>query len=252
MGKIKNNAKNWDILWEKEDNIPIIHKKLIAAIIKTAEIRNKKILEVGAGLGGDLIYLSKLGGNCTAVDISETSLRKINKLAKRNGTQIKTIKCDAKKLIFDEKSFDIIFHQGLLEHFKNPMPLLKEQERLLKKGGILLIDVPQKYNAYTVYKRWKRCKKKWQIPWEREYTKRQLYKIIKDTKLSPRLIYYRDIFPPGIKKMMAGEIPERLQPKKIFGYKVPQKIILWLGKVIKKNRNCPFFYQCIGIVAQKE
>ncbi|MBP8591275.1 methyltransferase domain-containing protein [Candidatus Shapirobacteria bacterium] len=252
MGKIKNNAANWDVLWKKENNTPIIHKELIEAILKTVRVENKKILEIGAGLGGDLVYLAKLGGNCTAVDISETSLKRIKQLAKKNDVQITTIKCDARKLIFKEKSFDIIFHQGFLEHFKDPMPLLKEQKRLLKGGGILLIDVPQKYNFYTAYKHWKKFKKEWQIPWETEYTQKQLYEMIKDIKLNPKLIYCRSIFPPGVKKMIAGKPPKRLQSKKMFNYEISQKIIPYIGKIIRKNKNCPLFYQCIGIVAQKE
>ncbi len=252
MKKIKNNAKNWAILWNKKDSLPIVHKKLIKAITKTTTIKNKKILEIGAGLGGDLIYLSKIGGICTAVDISEVSLKKIKQLAKRNNVKIKTIKCDANKLIFGKETFDVIFHQGFLEHFKNPTLLLKEQERILKKGGILLVDVPQRYNSYTVYKRWKRFKKEWEIPWEKEYTKKQLYEMIKNIGLTPKLIYYRNIFPPGIKKIMKGKIPKRLQSKKIFNNRISHKIIFHLGKIIKRNERCPLFYQCIGIVAQKK
>lgn len=252
MKKIKNTAKNWSIIWDKKNNRSIVHKKLIEAISKTTEIKNKKILEIGAGLGGDLVYLAKLGGICTAIDISETSLKKIKQLAKKNNVQIKTVKCDAKKLTFGEETFDIIFHQGFLEHFKNPALLVKEQKRLLKKGGILLIDVPQRYNAYTIYKLWKRIKKEWQIPWETEYTKKHLLKMLEDVELRPKLIYYRSIFPPGIKKIMKGEIPKRFQSKKIVNNRLSRKIILYFGKIIKKNKHRPFFYQCIGVVAQKK
>jgi len=252
MKDIKNTAKNWATIWNKKNNLPIVHKELIEAISKTTETKNKKVLEIGAGLGGDLVYLAKLGGICTAIDISKTSLKKIKQLAKKNNVQIKTVKCDAKKLTFGEETFDIIFHQGFLEHFKNPILLIKEQKRVLKKGGILLIDVPQRHNAYTIYKLWKRIKKEWQIPWETEYTKKYLLKMLEDAELKPKLIYYRSIFPPGIKKIMKGEVPKRLQSKKIVNNRLSRKIILYFGKIIKKNKHRPFFYQCIGVVAQKK
>jgi len=130
--------------------------------------------------------------------------------------------------------------------------LLEEQERVLKRGGVLLIDVPQRYNAYTIYKRWKNFKREWKIPWETEYTKKQLYKMIKNIKLTPKLIYYRDIFPPGIKSIMLGKAPKKVRSKKIFSYRISHSLISYFGKIIKKNKNCPFFYQCIGVVAQKE
>ena len=70
--------------------------------------------------------------------------------------------------------------------------------------------------------------------------------------LTPKLIYYRNIFPPGIKRIMKGEIPKRLQSKKIFNNKLSYRIIFYLGKFIKRNKYCPLFYQCIVVVAQKK
>jgi len=248
---IKNSAKNWTTLWNKKNNAPIVHKKLIETITKTIKVKNKKILEVGSGLGGDLVHLAKMGGICTAIDISKISLRKIKQLAQKNGVHIETVRCNAKKLIFNKETFDIVFHQGFLEHFKDPIPLLEEQKRVLKKGGFLFVDVPQRYNTYTIYKQWKLLKKQWLIPWETEFTKRQLLKIMKDIKLTPKLIYYRNIFPPGIKKIIKGEIPKRLQSKKVFNCEFFRKTIRYVGKIVKKIQYKSFFYQCIGIVAQK-
>ncbi len=50
---------------------------------------------------------------------------------------------DAKALNFKENTFDIVFSRGLIEHFKDPMTILKEAKRILKPGGLMITTIPQ-------------------------------------------------------------------------------------------------------------
>jgi len=59
---------------------------------------------------------------------------------------------DACRMPFREGAFDLVFHQGLMEHFRDPAPLLRENARVLKRGGHLLVDVPQRFHVYTLAK----------------------------------------------------------------------------------------------------
>jgi SAM-dependent methyltransferase len=77
---------------------------------------------------------------------------------------------DAFSLPFMDETFDLVFHQGLLEHFHNPDDMIKEHKRVLKKGGYLLVDVPQKYHYYTVVKHILIFFGKWFAGWETEYS----------------------------------------------------------------------------------
>jgi len=247
----RSNLDKWENLWQGKKNKPVVHQKLTETILKTMDVKDKKILEIGSGLGGDIAYLAEKGANCTAVDISQTSLKRITKLAKTKSITVKTTFCDAKDLIFKDESFDIVFHQGFLEHFKNPILLLEEQKRVLKKRGYILIDVPQKYNLYTLYKRWKKIKKQWDIPWETEFTKKELVNIIEKSGFIPQKIYYRTIFPPGIKKIIEGKFPTRIKRLAFINKGLLRKFLQFVGLKIEQSRLKSLYYQNIGIVAQK-
>lgn len=54
------------------------------------------------------------------------------------------IRGDARKLPVDSESLDFVFSSHLLEDFADWNPILKEWTRVLKKGGRLIILVPDK------------------------------------------------------------------------------------------------------------
>lgn len=45
---------------------------------------------------------------------------------------------------FKDETFDIVFCDNVFEHVENPIPLLKEVNRVLKKGGILIAKTPNR------------------------------------------------------------------------------------------------------------
>ena len=77
---------------------------------------------------------------------------------------------DVRKTGLLAESFDVIFSQGLLEHFPDPQPVLTEMNRLLKPGGFIIIDVPQTFNPYTLIKLRHRWLGDWPWGWETQYT----------------------------------------------------------------------------------
>ncbi len=80
---------------------------------------------------------------------------------------------DAAALSFPDETFDVVFSQGLLEHFRDPLPLLREQVRVLKPTGSLIVDVPQKYaglGLYSIRKHLKIRRGTWPWGWETEYS----------------------------------------------------------------------------------
>jgi hypothetical protein len=63
------------------------------------------------------------------------------------------------------------------------MPLIKENARLLKKGGFCLCDVPQTFHLYTVIKHILIAFDKWFAGWETEFTMPQLKGLMKKAGL---------------------------------------------------------------------
>lgn len=103
------------------------------------EIKNKKILVLGAGTARDIRFLIKIN-EIHAIDISTASINYLNKI------RIKAIKGDLdKKLQFKDNFFDLVIAKDILEHLENPLTLSKEIGRVLKPSGYAVIDVPNHF-----------------------------------------------------------------------------------------------------------
>jgi len=55
---------------------------------------------------------------------------------------------DGRRLPFNDESFDSVFSSEVLEHIFNPDEILPELNRVMKKGGLLLITVPFSWNEH--------------------------------------------------------------------------------------------------------
>ncbi|HPI67366.1 MAG TPA: methyltransferase domain-containing protein [bacterium] len=105
------------------------------------DVKNKKILDVGAGTGRLAIRLAEKGVDVTALDISPEILKILSKKNKK----IKTITADAKALPFPDNSFDVIVAAFLIVHLKELKYFFAESYRVLKPGGLLaLTNINQK------------------------------------------------------------------------------------------------------------
>lgn len=176
----ESNQTHWQKYWQSEDHQPqVIHQELLENLEQTTSVFGKKILEVGAGMGGDSLYLSKKGAQVTVLDFSSEALEKIRQSAQKESLRLETILADAQKIPFPEGAFDIVFHQGFLEHFTKPHAYLLEQKRVLKKGGLLVVDVPQRFTTYTLKKHLKMWLGKWFAGWETEYSVARLENLLK-------------------------------------------------------------------------
>ncbi|MFC1646659.1 class I SAM-dependent methyltransferase [Patescibacteria group bacterium] len=232
----KSTRKHWQQYWQTSDHQPmVVHEELINNIQKTIDVKNKKILEIGAGMAGDSIFLSKSGADITILDFTNEALKKASDNAKKEGVKIKTIKADARSIPAGDNTYDIIFHQGFLEHFKNPDRLLEEQYRVLKKGGILVVDVPQKYTTYTIKKHLKMLTGKWFAGWEKEFSVGELEKLLVKNRFKLLKSYGWGYFGKlnNIRHLRLGKWYEKM----------------W--KRIESSRVHLYLSWCIGVVVQK-
>jgi SAM-dependent methyltransferase len=110
-------------------------------LVSILESGGQKILEVGAGTGAMSIFLSQLGREVTTLDNDP----KILELAKVNREKFsgknQLVLGNAFTLPFPDNSFDLVFHQGLLEHFSDDdiHKLIKEH---LRVAPVVMFSVP--------------------------------------------------------------------------------------------------------------
>lgn len=139
--------------------------------------------------------MQELGADVSLLDYSEESLSLIRLLTKNHG--VKLIMGDGRMCPFPSNTFDIVFHQGLLEHFRLPYDLLRENHRILKPGGLLIVDVPQTFHFYTVMKHLLIMLGLWFGGWERQFTAASLAGLLRRSGFNP-VYTYGDWSRPGI------------------------------------------------------
>ena len=129
-----------------------------------------KCLEVACGTAIQSYFLAEIDGVQTvALDLVPAAIRFAIQFASHLPNRPRFLVGDAARLPFADHSFDLVFSCGFLEHFTDPMPFIEEQMRVLTPKGVLVIDVPQKFNPYTFVKRSLIRKGKWEYGWETEY-----------------------------------------------------------------------------------
>ena len=139
-----------------------------------------RVLEVGAGSGRDSATLARAGARAFLLDASAGALV----LASRADAEFRgrsLVQGDGLHAPFPDASFDLVFHQGLLEHFPDPHPLLAENRRLLRPGGVLLVDVPQTFHPWTALKKTLIALDRWFAGWETQYTAPELERLLQES-----------------------------------------------------------------------
>ncbi len=90
-----------------------------------------KILEAGCSTGS---FLSLSPKKITGIDFDEESV----KICRKKG--LNALQMDlTKKLSFKDEEFDAVFSSYVIEHLMQPLFMVKELRRTLKKGGKLVI-----------------------------------------------------------------------------------------------------------------
>jgi ubiquinone/menaquinone biosynthesis C-methylase UbiE len=182
----KSERRHWDRFWERAHGVEDVYSnegRVAGRIARLGPLSGKRVLEVGAGSGRDGIMLSRIGAEVVSLDYSLVSLRLI-KTQLGEGSSLSVCCGDAFALPFPDGAFDVVFHQGLLEHFRNPDDLITEHARVLKPGGLMLVDVPQRYHYYTALKHLLIACRCWFAGWEREYSVGELERMLRKHSFS--------------------------------------------------------------------
>ena len=177
---------HWERYWAEREEIEDVYSNedRIRRQLEDLPLERKWVMEVGAGSGRDSLELARRGARVVVLDYVRTSFQVIRKQADATGTTLYPVCANALQMPFREGTFALVFHQGLMEHFRDPMPLLKENVRSLVPGGHLLVDVPQRYHVYTVAKHAMILLGRWFAGWETEYSPARLEALVRESGLT--------------------------------------------------------------------
>jgi ubiquinone/menaquinone biosynthesis C-methylase UbiE len=130
----------YDLLVKKY--LRILHAGFIETVINQSPPKGL-FLDVGTGTGWIAIGVAKYNPDIEiiGVDLSETMLKVAKKNAHHEGVnkRIKFLKSDAKCLPFEDEIFDSVFCHNMLHHLPEPIKMVKEMARVVKKDGAIII-----------------------------------------------------------------------------------------------------------------
>ncbi len=117
-----------------------IPKKRLNKILELiGDVSGKKILDIGCA-SGDLGQQIKRKGSCevTGIDISRKSVKEARKVL----DNAMVVDLSQGRLPFKKGQFDIVIFSEVVEHLFNPGVILKEINRILKAGSVLVVTTP--------------------------------------------------------------------------------------------------------------
>lgn len=109
-------------------------------------LKGMDVLDIGCGWGQALLAFKKKGMHCYGFDPAPEGVA----YARKKGLDV--VRAGMEKMdVFGGKKFDVVTLIDVLEHLSDPVAVLKEiRGSLLKPGGILIIDVPNEFNAFQL------------------------------------------------------------------------------------------------------
>lgn len=138
------------------------------SLIDLSHLKGKKILEIGCGGGGKIIYIAeKYKAEVVGIDLNLNFLSQAKSKAQEKWVQNKVcfIAMNALDMDFWDWEFDIILMSDVLEHIPETERLMKQVLRVLKTDWKVLFDFAPYYHYF-----WHHMWDTIQIPWLHVFT----------------------------------------------------------------------------------
>jgi SAM-dependent methyltransferase len=105
-------------------------------LVDFASYKGKEILEVGCGIGTDLVRFAGAGAIVTGVDLSRTAIDLAAKNFAWRGLTPRDLRvANGEALPFADASFDVVYGHGVVQYTADPAALVRECHRVLRPGG---------------------------------------------------------------------------------------------------------------------
>lgn len=116
--------------------------------IKKFDLENKKVLEIGLGMGTDHLSMARQGGIMYGIELTPQNLIISKKRLEMYGFNSELLIGDAEYLPYPDNSFDFIYSFGVIHHSPDTQKIISEIYRVLKPGGQCWITVYHKTSLF--------------------------------------------------------------------------------------------------------
>jgi SAM-dependent methyltransferase len=153
INTVPTRREFYERTYHYEEDITAPDTKRIDRFFKGIDIvKTHKFLDIGCGAGAVLNYCARQGLQCFGFDISARAI-KLGRVSAR--ANIYTLVADGELLPYRSASFDLVSSLGSIEHFTSVEQGLEETSRVTRKGGQVLLVVPNSFwilNKMQLYK----------------------------------------------------------------------------------------------------
>lgn len=122
-------------------------REIVRTLRQVMPLRGRKVLDVGSGYGGMLICMAEQGADVTGVEIDperlEMGRRRLADLSMNVPYTLGDI-CD-QATCAALGTFDLVVCQDVLEHVLEPARVIGSLCALLRPGGMIYVQIPNKY-----------------------------------------------------------------------------------------------------------
>jgi SAM-dependent methyltransferase len=224
---------------------PRFYRLMESCLMRVKHAEPARVLEIGCGTAIDSYILAERStANFVGIDLSLPSVQVAARCAQYFPRPIYLAAADATRLPFADATFDIVFSQGVVEHFRDPSAMLQDQLRVMKPDGILVITVPQRRTGYTRFKHAEMAKGTWPWGWETEYSPGELRRLGRSFGLKPIAVVGYDHWGSRRGTLYWRHMHTRLQARNRWRDSAPFQLMeaayekLWVGL---EERLGPYF-----------
>jgi SAM-dependent methyltransferase len=108
----------------------------------------KRLLEVGCGMGTDLLQFARGGAHCTGLDLTPRSIGITRQRFALYGEGGDFLISDCERLPFRNESFDVVYSNGVLHHTPDTAGAIREIHRVLRPTGIAKVMLYHRHSLY--------------------------------------------------------------------------------------------------------
>jgi ubiquinone/menaquinone biosynthesis C-methylase UbiE len=120
--------------------------RYLPQVVDFSAYQGKQLLEVGCGVGIDLIRFARGGAVVTGVDLADTSIELARQNFKQNNLAADLCLMNGEALEFADSSFDVVYAHGVLQYTADASKMVRELHRVLQPGGEAIFMVYNKYS----------------------------------------------------------------------------------------------------------
>lgn len=117
-------------------------------VMEFASFAGRDLLEVGCGMGTDLLQFARNGARVVGLDYTPRSVEISRRRFEVYNVPGRFLLGDAENLPFPDASFDVVYSNGVLHHTPDTQAAIHEIHRVLRPGGIAKVML---YNKRSIY-----------------------------------------------------------------------------------------------------